>query len=1063
MTTVDGMRGSVGSSPLVGRARELAALRTVLRGRRGGPAVVAIAGDPGIGKTRLLTEWLTEARRSGQLVLVGRAAEFERTVPFGVLRNAMEDHVLGSRPDSLAATDLQLLPSAFRTLAAVGAAADPGLLAGERYRLHRAIRTLVEHIAEPGGLVLALDDLHWADDSSLELLDHLLRHPPRAPVVLALAYRPRQASARLLNALAEATGRGLATTIEVGPLTAAEAGDLLPAHLGPAQQAQLVRAAGGNPFYLDVLARKATLETRALGELLEPPAPSELLETASRGGMLEALAGEFATLDPRDLLVVHAAAVAGDECDPGLLGAVAGLPESEVLVALEELVQRDIVRPGQAPGRFRFRHPLLRSAAYSDAGSGWRFGAHARAAATLGDRRAPLDVRAPHVEASAATGDLAAVDLLRAAAVQALPATPAAAAHWLGSALRLLPEEPAVAAVRLELLHLRGRALGVTGRLGESRDILGEIVRRLPAGTDERLSAAGFLAVLQNLIGNHAEARALLGQELAALPRDRPAAGALRVVQTLTDVMYGPSGAAEAGEAIRLSRSTGDRPLLAFALSVGVVANHAFDTTHPHTAAWLDEAVRLVDALPDSELAGRLDLIPFLAWGELFRERFTDARRHLSRAVQVARATGQSHLIGILQMLRGAVATTTGRLAEAVEYLDDAMEAAVLTGTIQTQARVLGYRCWVSVWRGDLAEAIVFGEQGATLAARGERPDWQAGPLEGYLGFARYAAGDPATALELLQRSSPVPDRKSRSDGGTSRPVWQARRYQWLAAAAAATGDVHGAAHWAAEASKLPAAPDLPRRVAFIQLAHVHATRRTDPTTASAHATHAAAAFHQAGDLIGAAQAHVYAAAALRDLGATRDSERHIAGAQRGFAACGATPRWLEKETGIALFAPAFEPGEQIGRISQVPQQTVVLPLRPSEPTPAPAPGQPAEPPSATESVRAIRGQPVPNGVLATEPSPDDRAVIGALAESVSVTRVESTLQSVPRLTPRELSVLRLLAESLTAAAIARRLDLSTGTVHKHLGRLYRKFGTTDRLATVLRAREAGLLPDTGH
>ena len=68
-----------------------------------------------------------------------------------------------------------------------------------------------------------------------------------------------------------------------------------------------------------------------------------------------------------------------------------------------------------------------------------------------------------------------------------------------------------------------------------------------------------------------------------------------------------------------------------------------------------------------------------------------------------------------------------------------------------------------------------------------------------------------------------------------------------------------------------------------------------------------------------------------------------------------------------------------------------------------------------------------------------------------------------PRLAPRELSVLHLLAESLTAATIARRLDLSTGTVHKHRGpALYRKFGTTDRLATVLRAREAGLLPETG-
>lgn len=914
----DGQWAGAAPAPLIGRAAELAGLRAVL-GRRGAPAVVALVGDPGIGKTRLLAELLAEARRDGRLVLAGRAAEFEREVPFGVLRNAMEDHLRGWRGPGrsrLDAMDLRLLPSVYPALAADGSGREPDLLAGERYRLHRAVRALLETLAAPNGLVLALDDLHWGDDGSLELLDHLMRHPPRAPVVLAVAYRPRQAPARLEQALAGAAQRGLATTVNVGPLSAAEAGDLLPG-VGAARLEQLYQDSGGNPFYLEVLARGREADAHPWGSVRA------------------ALAGEFATLEPLCRRVLHAAAVAGAEFDPGLLAAVAEGAESDVLAALDELARRDLVRPGAAPHGFRFRHPLLRSAAYHHAGAGWRLGAHGRAAAELGRRRAPVDVRAPHIEASAAVGDLAAVEVLRDAAVDAMPANPAVAAHWLGSALRLLPPDPDTVALRLQLLNLRGRALGITGRLTESRDILGEILRLLPVGAEERLTAVSFLAVLQNLMGDHAEARAVLAQELAGLPdQDGLAAGVLRVGLTLTSVMYGRSGAADVEEAIRAARRTGNRPLLAFALSVGVVAHHSFDVTDPHTTAWLDEAAELVDAMPDRELAGRLDTVTFLSWGELYRERFAAAHRHLHRALRIARGSGQGHLIGALQMLLGVLTSMTGQLSQALVHLDDAMESAVLTGTPQTHARVLGYRSWVSVWRGEPAEAVALAEQAVALAVPGDSPDWQAGSAEVYLGFARCAAGDPGAGLELMVRGGHAAGQVS------VRPVWQARWYQWLAAAAAAAGDDRSAAGWAARAARLPVADALPRRAGFISLAQVHATLRDDPASAAAHAKRAGESFERAGDRIGAAQAYLYAGAAYRDLGSAAAAGRELAAARRAFAACDASPRWLETLTGISLTGAA--PG--------------------------------------------------------------------------------------PRLTPRELGVLRLLAESLTAAAIARRLGISTGT-----------------------------------
>ena len=300
-----------------------------------------------------------------------------------------------------------------------------------------------------------------------------------------------------------------------------------------------------------------------------------------------------------------------------------------------------------------------------------------------------------------------------------------------------------------------------------------------------------------------------------------------------------------------------------------------------------------MDAMPDSELAARLDLVPFLSWGELFRERFTDARRHLHRAVKVARDSGQSHLIGTLQMLRGSLATTTGHLTEAAEYLDDAMESAVLTGTLQTQARVLGYQCWISVWRGDLPEALTLGERGAALAGRGERPDWQAGPLEGYLGFARYAAGDPAGALDLMLRGDHATGREIRPPGMAGPPLPMARRGGRRSRRRPRRGRLGGPGGRPAYRRPPPPPHRLhppgprPRHPPHRPHRHRHPRhprRRGLRTSRRPDRRRPGARLRRCG------------------LPQTWDPPRTApatsAAARRGFAACGAAPRWLEKETG---------------------------------------------------------------------------------------------------------------------------------------------------------------------
>jgi len=171
---------------LVGRTDELDALEQLLveldRGRSG---AVELVGEPGIGKTRLLRELAARAERRGQLVLSGSASELERDLPFSVFVDALDEYVDGLDPKQLAslAGDVQAeLAHVLPSLAALAGGREVALQ-HERYRSHRAVRALLEQLADTSPLVLVLDDLHWADSASVELLGALLRRPPAAAAV----------------------------------------------------------------------------------------------------------------------------------------------------------------------------------------------------------------------------------------------------------------------------------------------------------------------------------------------------------------------------------------------------------------------------------------------------------------------------------------------------------------------------------------------------------------------------------------------------------------------------------------------------------------------------------------------------------------------------------------------------------------------------------------------------------------------------------------------------------------------------------------------------------------
>ena len=194
---------------LVGRAAELEVLdQTLAELERRRSRALELVGEPGIGKTRMLAELAERADGRGQLVLSGGASELERELPFSIFVDALDDYLYALEPRRLG----QLVDDArdelgqvFPSLADRAGAAPPE---ADRYRMYRAVRQLLEALADAKPLVLLLDDLHWADAGSIELLGSLLRRPPAARVLIALAVRPRQLPERLSGALDRAARAG---------------------------------------------------------------------------------------------------------------------------------------------------------------------------------------------------------------------------------------------------------------------------------------------------------------------------------------------------------------------------------------------------------------------------------------------------------------------------------------------------------------------------------------------------------------------------------------------------------------------------------------------------------------------------------------------------------------------------------------------------------------------------------------------------------------------------------------------------------------------------------------
>jgi ATP/maltotriose-dependent transcriptional regulator MalT len=666
-------------------------------------------------------------------VLAGVAAEFERDVPYSVWVDALDAYVAAQ--DAALAADAALgaiLPSL------AGADAEPAA-AEERYRAHRAMRALLERLAGERPVVVVLDDLHWADGASTELVSALVRRPPAAGVLLALGFRHGQAPAGLAAALAAPS----VDRIELAGLTPEEAGALLGDRASP----EILRVAGGNPFYLEQLAR-AGGGSPAAG--------------AADGGVPAAVAAsiaeEVAGLDPTARALLQAAAIAGEPFEPEVAAAIAELAPETTLGALDSLLARDLVRPTSVPRRFVFRHPLVRRAVYDATPGGRRLAAHARAAAFLAQRGAAVAERAHHVEQAAQQGDEEAIAVLLRAGEAAAFRAPTVAARWYEAALRLLPADDVRRQIEVRV-ELAGALRGL-GRLEPCREVVLEALALLPPDQhSERVRLTAFVAATEHWLGWHDQAHARLMRAWEDLPDRSGAAAAALLIELAADGMYGMDSEQTLSmgrAALEAAREAGRPRLLGAALAtlcLGEAATGEIAAALEHHA----EAVAVLDPLTDEELSPRVEALANLAWAENYLELYDEAIAHAERGIAIGRRSGAGQLLVPMMLVKGYPLEMQGRLAEAVEVCESAVEAAQLSESSHYLFWALFELAYARYYTGELDAAIAAGEEsariggklkGGTMPAGGGGPGW-------VTAMARFLSGDAERAYGEMRALGP--------------------------------------------------------------------------------------------------------------------------------------------------------------------------------------------------------------------------------------------------------------------------------------------------------------------
>lgn len=652
-------------TPLLERGVELARINEALDGALGGSGHgIIIEGPAGIGKTALMERAALCAAERGMAVLSARAGELERNLPFGLVRQLFERPLMELGHDArerLAAGPAGPAVRMLESSRSGGGGAD----AEEQASLLHGLYWLCSGFAEQGPLLLAVDDVQWADRASLRWLAYLVRRLDELPVLLLLALRrgEPQMDAELVQTLA---AEPLVATLRPAPLTQGAVAELVRRLYGPGADGEFCRAChkatGGNPFFSHELIASLAADRVPPTASQAPSVNTVTTEAVSRSVLLR-----LGRLPSPAVPLAQAVAVLGTAVELRHAAALARVEVESASDAAEALAEASILAQGRP---LEFAHPLLRSAVYASIPSGQRSRAHKEAARLLAAEGASADHVAHHLLAVEGAGDEWVVSTLRAAA------SSVATAEMAATYLRRAMAEPPSPDRRPELLLELGQAetasqdpLAVED-LSLAHELARESVLRARAALD--LGRALYLCGrLEEASTTCRRARAeLLGAQAAS---DHEALNQLLVECELLVLEFEPGPIpreryASLRDMAGSASARSERKLLArlaFVMSFAGIPAH-------ETAALAERS------LADDTLLEERDLLPFhmATWALWLADELDGAERHLFAAVQAARRRGSPSALALAEASLAMSLCRRGALQEAQAHAETSLEIA---------------------------------------------------------------------------------------------------------------------------------------------------------------------------------------------------------------------------------------------------------------------------------------------------------------------------------------------------------------------------------------------------
>jgi class 3 adenylate cyclase/tetratricopeptide (TPR) repeat protein len=698
---------------MVGRERELGRLRAALTQAvaDGSCQLFTVLGVAGVGKSRLAYEFLDGL--DGATVVRGSCLSYGEGITYWPVVEVLKQ-LLGAEPEQRL-VGLGLDSSASRAIHAV---LGDGSLVASVEEIAWAMRRLLEAVAADAPLVVVLDDIHWGEEAFLDLVDHVADLSRDAPILLLCMARPE-----LLDRRPNWGGGKLnATTLLLEPLAEGDADALVTSLLdgAPADEAlraRILAAAEGNPLFVQEMV--ALLRESPGGTVAVPPTIQALL------------AARLDQLDVSERVVLERGSVEGRVFHRGAVQALSP-DEAELVGPLTALVRRELVRPDrpQLPGEeaFRFRHLLIRDAAYDALPKATRAELHERFATWIGEHGADLveldEVVGYHLERAyryrvelGPAGEAAlrlserAAERLAAAGMKAVARGDLrAATNLLGRAVALLPSDDAR---RLSLLPSFGRALHEAGQWDRAQAVLSEAVE-VGLATGERTVVADGSVALTHLrlftsTTSHEEARTELADAVRVYEELGDQAGLARALGLAGQLRFWAGEAASAIEdlerAAHHAHTAGDR--LQEIHSLGYVVIAAVNGPMP-----------VVEALARAEqMRGQVEgdrrlevtIMRSRARLEAMRGSFDVARELIATATALADELGLEVAATGVQFEAGQVELLAGRPAAAEHLLRPACEALERMGNhghFVTVAPVLADALFVQA-RGDEAAPLI--------------------------------------------------------------------------------------------------------------------------------------------------------------------------------------------------------------------------------------------------------------------------------------------------------------------------------------------------------------------